>query len=124
MAYTYYGKSTLIALPNRTVQTYPSGLVRVEQSFVCRKADAATYRNQLKAGGEMPNDDSPAIDGLYIFPDVAEVSRDDGFSEFRVTAYGRTNKTGQRSALLGRRSSLLLRANYRRVNLSDSPTEA
>ena len=96
MAYTYHGTSNLIALPNRTVQTYPSGLVRVEQSFVCRKADVATYRKQLKAGDKMPNDDSPAIDGLYIFPDVAEVSRDDGFSEFRVTAYGRTNKTGQR----------------------------
>ena len=96
MAYTYHGTSELIALPNRTVQTYPSGLVRVEQSFVCRNANAATYRNQLKAGGKMPNDDAPAIDGLYIFPDAAQVARDDGFSEFRVTAYGRTNKTGQR----------------------------
>jgi hypothetical protein len=96
MAYTYHGTSELIALPNRVVQTYPSGLVRVEQSFVCRNANVETYRNQLKAGAKMPNDDAPAIDGLYIFPDAAEVARDDGFSEFRVTAYGRTNKTGQR----------------------------
>jgi hypothetical protein len=97
MAYTYHGTSNLIALPNRTVQTYPSGLVRVERSFVCRKADVVTYRKQIKTGGKMPSDDgSPAIDGLFIFPEPQEVVRGDGFVEFRVTAYGRTNKTGQR----------------------------
>lgn len=40
----------------------------------------------------MPFDDgAPAIDGLYIFPEPSEVVRDDGFVEFRVTAYGRTS---------------------------------
>jgi hypothetical protein len=97
MAYTYHGTSNLIALPGRTVQTFPSGLVRVERSFVCRKADAATYRKQIKVGEKMPSDDgAPAIDGLYIFPDPQESVRDDGFVQFRVTAYGRTNTTGQR----------------------------
>jgi hypothetical protein len=99
--------------------------VRVERSFVCRKADVATYRKQIKVGDKMPNDDgAPAIDGLYIFPDPQETTRDDGFVEFRVTAYGRSNETGQRLSLLKVRSSLLLRANYRRVNLFYSPTEA
>jgi hypothetical protein len=43
----------------------------------------------------MPDDDgAPAFDGLYIFPDPQEQVRDDGFVEFRVTAYGRTNATG------------------------------
>jgi hypothetical protein len=43
----------------------------------------------------MPDDDgAPAIDGLYIFPEPQEAVRDDGFVEFRVTAYGRTNATG------------------------------
>jgi hypothetical protein len=124
MAYTYHGTSNLIALPNRTVQTYPSGLVRVEQSFVCRNANAATYRNQLKAGAKMPNDDAPAIDGLYIFPDTAEVARDDGFSEFRVTAYGRTNKTGQRiRGPIGTRT-INFTANISNVNLSYDPTDS
>jgi hypothetical protein len=40
----------------------------------------------------MPFDNgAPAIDGLYIFPEPQEIVRDDGFVEFRVTAYGRTN---------------------------------
>ena len=123
MAYTYHGTSNLIALPGRTVQTYPSGLVRVERSFVCRKADVATYRKQIKVGDKMPNDDgAPAIDGLYIFPDPQENTRDDGFVEFRVTAYGRTNETGQRSALLPRRTNLSFAAVYSAVNLFYNPS--
>jgi hypothetical protein len=91
MAYTYHGTSNLIALPNRTVQTYPSGLVRVERSFVCRKADVAKTRNTIRVNERMPMDDgAPAFDGLFIFPEPQEVVRDDGFVEFRVTAYGRT----------------------------------
>jgi hypothetical protein len=100
MAYTYHGTSNLIALPNRTVQTYPSGLVRVERSFVCRKADAARNRNVLTLNGVIPLDlGPPAIDGLYIFPEPQENVRDDGFLEFRVSAYGRSNYVG--TAVLG-----------------------
>lgn len=95
MSYTYHGTTDLIALPNRTVQTYPSGLVRVERSFVCRKDQVARYRNTIKVNEPMPFDNgAPAIDGLYIFPEPQEVVRDDGFVEFRVTAYGRTTTTG------------------------------
>jgi len=95
MAYTYRGTSNLIALPNRTVQTYPSGLVRVERSFVCRKADVAKNRNTIRVNERMPMDDgAPAFDGLFIFPEPQEIVRDDGFVEFRVTAYGRTTATG------------------------------
>jgi hypothetical protein len=95
MAYEYHGTSNLIALPNRTVQTYPSGLVRVERSYVCRKADAGQNRSKFQVGDLLPNDDgAPAIDGIYIFPAAQETVRDDGFVEFRVSAYGRTNTTG------------------------------
>lgn len=95
MAYTYHGTSNLIALPNRTVQTYPSGLVRVERSYVCRKADAGRNRSKFQVGDFLPDDDgAPAIDGLYIFPAAQEAVRDDGFVEFKVSAYGRTNTTG------------------------------
>lgn len=91
MSYTYHGTSDLIALPNRTVQTYPSGLVRVERSFICRKDQVAKYRNTIKVSEPMPFDNgAPAIDGLYIFPEPQELVRDDGFVEFRVTSYGRT----------------------------------
>lgn len=90
--YIYHGTRDLIVLPGRSVQTYPSGLVRVERSFMCRKDDVARYRSILRVNEPMPYDDNaPAIDGLYIFPDPQEQVRDDGFVEFRVTAYGRTS---------------------------------
>jgi hypothetical protein len=90
--YTYHGTRDLISLPGRSVQTFPSGLVRVERSFLCRKDDVAKYRNTLRVNEPMPFDDgSPAIDSLFIFPEPQEAVRDDGFVEFRVTTYGRTN---------------------------------
>lgn len=100
MAYTYHGATNLIALPTRTVQTYPSGLVRVERSFVCRKENADNQRTTLVVGQTIPLDlGPPALDGLFIFPEPQEIARDDGFLEFRVTAYGRSNFVG--SAVLG-----------------------
>ena len=93
MGYTYHGTSELIALPNRTVQTYPSGLVRVERSYVCRKDEVAKFRNTIRVNELMPFDNgTPAFDGLYIFPEPQEIVRDDGFVEFRVTAYGRISE--------------------------------
>ena len=58
---------------------------------MCRKADVARYRNALRVNNPMPFDNgAPAIDGLFIFPEPQEQLRDDGFVEFRVTAYGRS----------------------------------
>jgi hypothetical protein len=123
--YTYHGTSDLIVLPGRSVQTFPSGLVRVERSFVCRKADVEKYRKEIKVGNKMPKDDgAPAIDGLFIFPDPQEQVRDDGFVEFRVTAYGRTNTTGQRTALAPIRTALRVSAFYRTVNLAYNPNNS
>jgi hypothetical protein len=92
MAYTYHGTTDLVMAPGRSVQTFPSGLVRVERRYICRKEYAARYRSDLAVGNALPGDDgAPAIDGLYIYPEPQEQSRDDGFIEFRVTAYGRSN---------------------------------
>jgi hypothetical protein len=96
MSYTIY-KSTsgLIAQPGRSVSTFPSGLVRVEQSYMGLTANAATHRATLAVGNNMPDgDSSPCIDGLKIFPEVQEVRREDGFTEYKVCAYGRSNTTG------------------------------
>lgn len=124
MSYTYHGTSELIALPNRTVQTYPSGLVRVERSFVCRKADAAKFRKQIIRGEKMPQDTGDvAVDDLFIFPDPSEVARDDGFSEFRVTAYGRTNKTGQRFSQLPITRFVAFTASYQQYNQFYDPAD-
>jgi hypothetical protein len=59
---------------------------------MCQKKYAARYRSDLAVGNALPGDDgAPAIDGLYIYPEPQEQSREDGFVEFRVTAYGRSN---------------------------------
>jgi hypothetical protein len=43
----------------------------------------------------MPDgDSSPCIDGLKIFPEAQERRREDGFTEFIVSAYGRANAIG------------------------------
>jgi hypothetical protein len=95
MAYTYHGTRNLITAPGRAVQTFPSGLVRVERTYICRRGDENRYRSELAVGNLLPDDEgTPAIDGLYIYPDPQEQTREDGFTEFRVTAYGRTNTTG------------------------------
>jgi hypothetical protein len=84
----------LFATGERTVSIFPSGLVRVEQTFICPKTDAATHRAALAVGSDMPGGSTPAIDGLYIYPAPQEKIRSDGFTEFIVSAYGRTNTTG------------------------------
>ena len=111
-------------MPGRSVQTFPSGLVRVERSFACRRGQETNFRSLFAQGKTMPLDDGkPAIDGLYIFPDPQETTRDDGFVEFRVTAYGRTNKTGQRVAQTPIERALKLEALYRKVNASYNPVD-
>jgi hypothetical protein len=95
MSYTYHGTTDLVTLPQRNVQTFPSGLVRVDRVYACRKTLADRFRRDLAVGNPLPLDPgTPAIDGLYIFPEPQEIRRDDGFVEFRVSAYGRTNTTG------------------------------
>lgn len=86
----------LYATGERTVTTYQSGLVRVDQTFVCSTANAATHRAALADGNNMPGGSTPSISGLKIFPDPVEKKRPDGFTEFNVTAYGRINTTGNR----------------------------
>jgi hypothetical protein len=96
MSYTLY-KSTsgLIAQPGRSVSTFPSGLVRVDQTYLGLTANAATNRATLAVGNNMPGgDSSPCIDGLKIFPEVQERRREDGWTEYIVSAYGRSNTTG------------------------------
>jgi hypothetical protein len=84
----------LFATGERTVSTFPSGLVRVDQTFICPTSDAATHRAALAVGNDMPGASAPAISGLKIFPEPQERQRGDGFTEFIVSAYGNTNTTG------------------------------
>lgn len=81
----------------RSVSTYSSGLVRVDQTFFCRTSAAPTHRATLAAGNSMPGSSAPAMDGLYIFPKPQEFARDDGFTEFIVSSYGRTTDSPYRT---------------------------
>ena len=95
MAFNYHGTNGLIALPGRSIATFPSGLVRVDRTYACRTERASAFRQQFAVGTILPSDDgTPAIDGLYIFPDAQETQKEDGFTEFKVSAYGRTNTEG------------------------------
>jgi hypothetical protein len=100
MSYTVY-KSTsgLITQPGRSVSTFPSGLVRVDQAHLGVTGNAAAHRSALAVGNNLPGGSTPSIDGLRIFPQVQERRREDGFTEYLASAYGRSNTIG--SSVLG-----------------------
>jgi hypothetical protein len=85
----------LIPQGGRSVSTFTSGLVRVDQTFICSTPNVATHRSDLKVGNDFPGSSEPAIDGLYIYPEVQENRRGDGFSELIASGYGRTSNTLQ-----------------------------
>jgi hypothetical protein len=85
----------LIPQGGRSVSTFPSGLVRVDQTFICSTPSVAIHRSDLKVGNDFPGSSEPAIDGLYIYPEVQENRRGDGFSELIASGYGRTTNTLQ-----------------------------
>ena len=96
MSYTIFtsNPTALIAQPGRAVNTFPSGLVRVDQTYLGLTNQATTHRATLAVGNNMPDgDSSPCIDGLKIFPEAQERRREDGFTEFIVSAYGRAKST-------------------------------
>jgi len=98
MSYSIFitSPTALIPQPGRAVNTFPSGLVRVDQTYLGLTSQAATHRATLAVGNDMPDgDSSPCIDGLKIFPEVQERRREDGFTEYLVSAYGRVNTTGR-----------------------------
>lgn len=98
MSYTIFtsNPSALIPQPSRAVNTFPSGLVRVDQTYLGLTSQATPHRAILAVGNDMPDgDSSPAIDGLKIFPEPQEVRREDGFTEYKVSAYGRINTHGK-----------------------------
>jgi len=78
--------------PGRKVTKFPSGRIRVDQTYVCTDEAVESARTTLTSGNIMPDgDSSPSIDGLYIFPTPDENRRGDGFTEFSVSAYGRVS---------------------------------
>jgi hypothetical protein len=95
LIYTSLEASTgLIPQPGRAVNTFPSGLVRVDQTYLGLTANASTHRAILAVGNDMPDGDtSPCIDDLKIFPEAQERRREDGWTDYIVSAYGRLKST-------------------------------
>jgi hypothetical protein len=77
----------------KKVKTFPSGLVLVTQDYAVPRGQEAAYAATFAVGQPLEVD-SPAIDGLYIFPEPEWVDSGDGFTRLTVSAYGRTNTVG------------------------------
>lgn len=86
--------SGLVPQGDRSVTTYPSGLMKVEQTFIGLTANESTDRIQLQIGQAFPLDASPSIDGVFIFPATQETRDSSGFTTYRVSGYGRINENG------------------------------
>lgn len=73
-----------------SVEQWESGLVRVTQEYMVPRADRGTIAASTFARGtELTDIDSPATDGLYIYPDPTITDVSSGLSKITVTAYGR-----------------------------------
>lgn len=81
---------------NRTVTTFPSGLVALSQEYVVPTADVEDYHDTFAIGSALAVS-SPAIDGLYVFPNPSWQDNSNGLSSAQVTAYGRANETGRKT---------------------------
>jgi hypothetical protein len=90
MSYEYHGRD-MIALPGRTTQTFPSGLVRVEQMYAVKKGMPFPFGAKQKFPEANPLR-PVSLDGLYVFPDPEVVADEDGFTKYKVTAYGRKSQ--------------------------------
>lgn len=115
MANIIYQKTpdALIPQGNRTVSTFPSGLVKIDQSFIGRTSLESTHRQQFEIGSSFITESDPSIDGLSIFPAIQEKRMPHGFTEYIVTAYGRTNTTGVSYIVPGQKFTSRFRWKYR-----------
>jgi len=83
----YHGTSALVWQPDIRVSTFPSGLVLVQRSAIGRATD--NHRDKVEVGNILPADNTPAFDGLYIFPATQE-TRSASHTAYLVSAYGRS----------------------------------
>lgn len=115
---TIYEKTTggLIKTGQRSITSFPSGLLRVDQLYVGKSGEETTHRSILAYGLQIPDQaDLPDIDGAFIFPEVQESRDGTGFTRYQCSAYGRT--TDQFRELSRSRNSFLLPTNAANVTL-------
>jgi len=119
MSYQYHGKDT-IALPGRTVQTFPSGLVRVEQMYAVRK------KTKLSISQGDKINISESTGNFHVFPSPEFVEEENGFTKYKVTAYGRAATASRQGVAFyeprvtkGYAKLYYIQRNIRTINLVD-----
>ena len=76
----------------KSVQPFRSGLVKVEQKYTALTSAIASGAASFALDSAL-SVTSPAVDGLYVFPEPQWREMGGGFSEIQVTAYGRARLT-------------------------------
>ena len=93
MKFIYHGADGWIKQAARNVQTFRSGLCRIQLEYISRSS-SASY-SDFKVGDILAAEDStPCIDGAFIFPEPSYADMGNGFIKCTVTAYGRVNTSG------------------------------
>jgi len=91
---TLYTKdgADIFALPGRTVNTFASGLVRVDQNYALKTSNIQFARDDYFQIGSVifDEDQYPAVDGLYLYPEAQEIRKEYGMTELIASYYGRT----------------------------------
>jgi hypothetical protein len=88
MSASYIGTSDLVFQGDARVSTFPSGLVLVQQSAVCRSTD--NKRSSIAVGDQLIVPNTGCITYPYIFPAPTE-KRSPVFTTYDISAYGRTS---------------------------------
>ena len=73
-----------------TIQTFPSGLLRVDQEYVVPTETASEFYNTFPIGQELADIASPAVDGVFVFPQPQYKDNGNGLTTINVSAFGRT----------------------------------
>jgi hypothetical protein len=88
MAWQFLGSNTLIWQPDTRVQAFPSGLVLVQRSAICRNTYLTTARGSITVGATLPCQ-SPSTESVKIFPAAQEIHERNGFVRLDVSGYGK-----------------------------------
>jgi hypothetical protein len=127
----------------QTIQSFPSGLVRVDATFVVPNAIRGLARDQFQIGSQLQyrrfsarssgsvaaspdrpetfteyisDDEAPA----YIFPSVRESNDVPGFTKFIVSAYGRDDRSQLSNTVVGYQPATVQQT-FTGVNAQDEP---
>jgi hypothetical protein len=80
MAYTYHGKSTLIALPGESQRVINGNVIVIEKDYAIRKSELANVLADMAPGNKMPGTN-------YIIDTQPQFQIDDtGFARVRLSA--------------------------------------